>query len=269
MLPTQPHLRSRSISTQKYAFPRNRILIHPDNIADPASKVEGRLLCGDIILRIPASPFPEFISAFVQAEILRISTEWRLASDRLKDEPHYLWYLFWQPLADCLTQLHRETCEILTQSETIPDLSSDLARIKEGAGLSFADDIPDCAFAVSKIACLRSIEMANPRYLESVEQVLHDAANFLHDPDILLPARQLAAALLAVEPSFSAETYSNQDYPELRKLQGKFLLPRKSARTAAVESRLRSNNMFNTIYQSGKSIEARAWLDAIPNHVAV
>ena len=101
----------------------------------------------------------------------------------MKDEPHYLWCLlrhifgskftylfrgiapeFLQPLADCLTQLHRETCEILTQSETIPDLSSDLARIKEGAGLSFADDIPDCAFAASKIACLRSIEMANPGY---------------------------------------------------------------------------------------------------------
>ena len=86
----------------------------------------------------------------------------------------------------------------------------------------------------------------------------------LHHPDIPLPARQLAAALLAVEPSFSVETYTIQDYPELRKLRGKFLLPRKSAHTAAVELLLRSNNMFNTIYQSGKSIEARAWLDAIP-----
>ena len=62
----------------------------------------------------------------------------------------------------------------------------------------------------------------------------------LHHPDIPLPARQLAAALLAVEPSFSAETYTK----------------RKSARTAAVELLLRSNNMLNTIYQSGKSIEA-------------
>ena len=40
-----------------------------------------------------------------------------------------------QPLADCLTSLHRETCEILAQSETISDLSFDLARIQEGAGL--------------------------------------------------------------------------------------------------------------------------------------
>ena len=60
----------------KYAIPRNRILIHPDNIADPVSKVEGPLLYGDVILEIPASPFPEFISAFVQAEILRISMVW-------------------------------------------------------------------------------------------------------------------------------------------------------------------------------------------------
>jgi hypothetical protein len=168
----------------KYAIPRNRIIIHPDNIADPVSKVEGRLCYGDVILGIPASPFPEFIIAFVQEEITRISAEWRLASDRLKDEQHFLWYLlkhilgskftylfrgiapeFLQPLANCLTQLHRETREILAQRETIPDfLSFDLARIKEGAGLGFADDIPDCAFAASKIACLRSIETANPQY---------------------------------------------------------------------------------------------------------
>ena len=125
----QSHFHSR------YAIPHNRILLHPDNIADPVSKVEGRLRYGDVILGIPASPFPEFINAFVQEEITRISTEWRLASSRLKDEPHFLWYLlkhilgskftylfrgiapeFSQPLADCLMQLHRETCEILAQS---------------------------------------------------------------------------------------------------------------------------------------------------------
>ena len=72
-----------------------------------------------------------------------------------------------------------------------------------------------------------------------------------------------------LQPHFwPPETYSNQDYPELRKLQGKFLLPRKSARTAAVETLLRSNNMFNTIYLSGKSIKARAWLNAIPKSEA-
>ena len=133
----------------KYAIPRNRIIIHPDSIADPLSKVEGRLLYGDVILGIPASPFPEFISAFVQVEISWISSEWRVASDRLKDEPHYLSYLFRHILGSKFTYLFR--------------------------GIA----------------------------------------------------------------------------PELSQL-----------------SRLRSNNMFNTIYQSGKSIEARAWLDAIPKSEA-
>eukprot|EP01035_Chromulina_nebulosa_P069318 gene69318-biopygen18419 len=138
----------------KFGIPLERILLHPSNIADPAARSAARGNYGDVILGIPASPFPEFIDAFVQGEITRISTEWRLASSRLKDEPHHLWYLlrhilgskftylfrgiapeFSQPLADCLTGLHRETCEILAQSETISDLSFDLARIPEGAGL--------------------------------------------------------------------------------------------------------------------------------------
>ena len=62
--------------------------------------------------------------------------------------------------------------------------------------------------------------------------------------------------------------YSSMDYGELRKLQGWFLLPRKEECTAAVESQIRQNNIFNTIYQSGKSVEAHAWLDAIPKSEA-
>ncbi len=115
-----------------------------------------------------------FIDAFVVKQVEEISAEWRLASHRLKDEPHNLWYLlkhilaskftylfraippgFTQPLADCLTHLHRETCEILAQCETIPDISFDLARIREGTGLGYADDFLDSAFAASKIASLR------------------------------------------------------------------------------------------------------------------
>ena len=161
----------------KFHIPIDNILIHPDNIAAPESKALARVAYGDILLGIPASPFPEFIEAFVQEEVTRISTEWRLAASRLKDEPHHLWYLlrnilaskftylfrgiapeFAQPLADCLTTLQRETCEILSQSETISELSFAMARIQEGAGLSFADDIPECAFAASRLACLRSIE---------------------------------------------------------------------------------------------------------------
>jgi len=59
----------------KYRIPRNRIRIHPDNIVDPVSKAEDRLHYGDIILGIPASPFPEFIIAYVLEEITRISAE--------------------------------------------------------------------------------------------------------------------------------------------------------------------------------------------------
>ena len=59
----------------------------------------------------------------------------------------------------------------LAQSETIPDISFDLARIREGAGLGYADDLLDSAFAASKIASLRSIEHANPGFLDSVKAV--------------------------------------------------------------------------------------------------
>jgi hypothetical protein len=128
----------------KFGIPIARILIHPDNIADPASKAAARITYGDVILSIPASPFPEYIEAFVRGEVGRIAAEWRLASVRLTGEPHHLWYLLRYILrtkftyllrgiapefAQPLTELQRKTCEILAQSETISDLSFDLARI--------------------------------------------------------------------------------------------------------------------------------------------
>ncbi len=156
----------------------------------------------------------------------------------------------------------------MAQSESIPELSFDLARIREGAGLGFADDIPECAFAASRLACLQSIEAANPGFSETVQNVVARGEELLQHPIILLPARQFAAALLAVVPAFTIEEYSSMDYSELRKRQGWFLLPRKEERTAAVESQISQNNVFNTIYQSGKSVEAREWLDAIPKSEA-
>ena len=96
----------------------------------------------------------------------------------------------------------------------------DLARICEGAGLGFADDIPDCALAASRLACLQSIEAANPGFSETVQNVVARGEELLQHPDILLPARQFAAALLAVDPAFSVEEYSSKKYGELRKLQG-------------------------------------------------
>ncbi len=177
---------------------------------------------------------------------------------------------FAQPLADCLTHLHRETCEILAQCETIPDISFDLARIREGAGLGYADDLLDSAFAASKIASLRSIEQVNPGYLDSVKAVFAAGPTACHDPAFSLPVRQLASSLLAVNPTFLQDDYQGQDYSGLHKLQSVFLAPQKVERTAAVEELLRPNSVHNTIYQSGKkSPEARAWLDAIPKTEAL
>ena len=271
-----------------FQIPRHRIHIHPDNISDPADKANAKLHYGDVILGIPASPFAEFIDAFVSNQVEEISAEWRLATQRLKDEPHHLWYLlkhilaskftylfrgippgFAQPLADCLTHLHRETCEILAQCETIPDISFDLARIREGAGLGYADDLPDSAFAASKIASLRSIEQSNPGFLDAVKAVFEKGPAACHDLAFSLPTRQLASSLLAVDPTFLQDDHQGQDYSGLRKLQSVFLAPQKVARTAAVEALLRPNSVHNTIYQSGKSPEARAWLDAIPKTEAL
>jgi hypothetical protein len=175
---------------------------------------------------------------------------------------------FTQPLVDCLTHLHCETCEILAQCETIPDISFDLARIREGAGLGYADDLLDSAFAASKIDSLRSIEQVNPGYLASVKAAFEAGTASCHDSAFPLPARQLASSLLAVDPTFLQDDYQGQDYSGLRKLQSAFLAPQKVVRTVVVEALLlRSNNIQNTIYQSGKSPEARAWLDAVPKTI--
>ena len=118
---------------------------------------------------------------------------------------------------------------------------------------------------------LRSIEQANPGYLDAVKTVVYAARpTACNDLTISLPVRQLASSLLAVDPTlFLEDDRKGQDYSELRKLQSVFLAPRKVARTGGVEALLRSNNVHNTIYQSGKSPEARAWLDAVPKTEAL
>ena len=59
-----------SVNLIKILLLLHRILMHPDNIADLTSKAEGQLLYGDIIvLEIPASPFPEFITALVKGNL--------------------------------------------------------------------------------------------------------------------------------------------------------------------------------------------------------
>ena len=111
----------------KFQIPVDYILVHPDNIAGPDLKAAARVTYGDIILGIPASPFPEFIVAFVREEIQRISTEWRLASSQLKDELHHLWYLLRHILASKFTYLFRgiapEFAQPLAESR-LPDEST-------------------------------------------------------------------------------------------------------------------------------------------------
>ena len=118
--------------------------------------------------------------------------------------------------------LQRETCEILFQIETITDLSFDMARIQEGAGLGFADDVPECAFPASKLACLRSIESINEGYLSVVKDVFSYPAG-LQEPGIPLPGRQLASALLAVNSTFLEDERGAAECKDLRKLRGRFL----------------------------------------------
>ena len=69
------------------------------------SKAAARITYGDVILGIPASPFPEFIAAFVQGEVVKIAAEWRLAFARLKGEPHHLWYMLRHILGSKFTYL--------------------------------------------------------------------------------------------------------------------------------------------------------------------
>jgi hypothetical protein len=72
-----------------------------------------------------------------------------------------------------------------------------------------------------------------------------------------------------VDPTFLQDDWTGAEYKDLRKLQGRFLRPRKEKRTVAVEALLLANNVLNTIYQSGKSKEAGAWLGAIPKTEAL
>ena len=83
-----------------FQIPLNRIHIHPDNISDPFVKATARLHYGDNILGIPASPFAEFIDAFVASVVEEIL-------HRLKEETHNLWYFLKHILTSKFTYLFR------------------------------------------------------------------------------------------------------------------------------------------------------------------
>ncbi len=69
----------------------------------------------------------------------------------------------------------------------------------------------DCAFAASKIASLRSIEQANTGYLDAVKTVYVAGPTASNDLTTPLPVRQLASALLAVDPTFLQDDRQGQD----------------------------------------------------------
>jgi hypothetical protein len=114
-----------------------------------------------------------------------------------------------------------------------------------------------------------ALNKVNPGFLDSVKVVFAAGTTACHDLAFSLPARQLASSLLAVNPTFLQDDYQGQDYSGLRKLQSVLLAPQKVVRTAVVEALLRPNSVHNTIYQSRKSPEARAWLDADPKTEAL
>ena len=121
------------------------------------------------------------------------------------------------------------SCFSVKLTTTTTTISFDLARIREGAGLGYADDLLDSAFAASKIASLRSIEQCNPGFLDSVKAVFEEGIAACHDSAFSLPARQLASSLLAVDPTFLQDDHQGQNYSGLRKLQSVYLAPQKVA----------------------------------------
>ena len=148
------------------------------------------------------------------------------------------------------------------------DLSFDLARIREGCGHVWAEDIADCAYAASVIASLADIESANKGFTAAVLRMLQEGHEGLHH-QLPGPVRQIAGTLLALDPAFPLEDYLLLPNRELRQLQSKFMIPRREARRRQVEVIIAQDPKLQTIYESGKSAEARAWLDAIPKTPAM
>jgi hypothetical protein len=127
-----------------FQIPLARNNIHPDNISDPSEKATLRRhhpwdpsvsVCG-IHRCVRRKRCGGDLSGMASG---LASAQGGTPSPMVPPEFTYLFRGippgFAQPLADCLTQLHRETCEILAQCKTVPDISFDLARIREVAGL--------------------------------------------------------------------------------------------------------------------------------------
>ena len=194
---------------QFLTIPRDRILIHPDNIVDESDPFHLRR-------RHPRNPSKSssMRSSWSRSPRLAQSGACLLATSRLKGEPHLLWYLLLKnilvaskflfrrvapkhshPLVACLSQLQREVLEIITECETITDLSFDLARIRE----------------LGRTSPRSPFESANPGFLAEVNRrrpMPKDHESCLPDPEISIPTQQLASALLATDTNFLEDDYT-------------------------------------------------------------
>ena len=73
------------------------------------------------------------------------------------------------------------------------------------AGLGFSEDIPECAFTVSKIASLRDIERAKPGFLAAVK------AAYAQGSGINQRVQFKPSALLARDPTFLVDDRTSAD----------------------------------------------------------
>lgn len=275
-------IEQQRILHEKFDIPVAKIFIHPDNISDLSASVAAKSLYGDVVLGIPISPFPEFVHHQVAILTDELEAEVKTLAERLADEPQLLFYFlkhllphrithfcrglsptFSAPLIARFTQLQRTVlCQVL-DVDSIDDSSFALARIREGTGLVWAEDVPDCAYVASMVASLPAVESSNPGFSAALLDAL--AGNPIDESSYYsLALHELVNSVRSLDDSFQLKDHLNVDDRQLRKLQSKLLLPRKTLRREQVEAQINGNHILATIYTSGKSPEARAWLDAIP-----
>ena len=137
-----------------------------------------------------------------------------------------------------------------------------------GAGLEFADDKPECAFFSTKPS---DEQRANPGFLAEVErrptpnkeQKFFRAQIFQFQPSSSHPSslpRTYTTCLPRRRPTNNANFINSGNSKVASSLAS-----RNKPRTADnIKARIKTNIMQNTINQSSKTEDARAWLKAIP-----
>jgi hypothetical protein len=93
----------------------------------------------------------------------------------------------------------------MRDSEAIPDISFDLARIREEAGLGYVDDLLDSAFAAFKITPLRSIEQTKPRLLGFRQSIIRGGNSRVSRPCLLASSTSASKLPSSRRPNFSSK----------------------------------------------------------------